>query len=276
MRGGPGEAARAEVAVTEASPPPSRWTLRTIRASVAEWQTYSLSGVWRALHGYDLRLRSARVQHYSPDPQYAAKTATLYGYLREAAQAPDAIVLLFLDEMAYHAWPDPAPTWAPTAPTEPPVAARADPNNRQQRLIGVLNALSGRVDYLDNYIVGRAKVIEMYARIETVYPEARRIYVVQDNWSIHRHADVEAAMDRWPRIERVWLPTYAPWLNPIEKLWRWLRCAVLKMHRLADAWPTLRARVNAFLDQFADGSSDLLRYVGLLGEGQLAQARRAA
>jgi transposase len=68
------------------------------------------------------------------------------------------------------------------------------------------------------------------------------------------------------------LPTYAPWLNPIEKLWRWLRQDVLKRHRLAGDWPSLRGRVNQFLGQFATGSQDLLRYVGLLGKGKLAQA----
>jgi hypothetical protein len=35
-------------------------------------------------------------------------------------------------------------------------------------------------------------------------------------------------------------------------------------HRLADQWPTLKAQVAAFLDGFAQGSSELLRYVGLL------------
>ena len=62
---------------------------------------------------------------------------------------------------------------------------------------------------------------------------------------------------RWralPRCEPVWLPTYAPWLNPIEKLWRWLKGDVLKQHRLAGDWPALRRRVTAFLDQFATGS----------------------
>jgi hypothetical protein len=43
------------------------------------------------------------------------------------------------------------------------------------------------------------------------------IYVVQDNWSIRHHAEVEAALSDLPQIEPVWLPTYAPWLNPIEK-----------------------------------------------------------
>ena len=60
------------------------------------------------------------------------------------------------------------------------------------------------------------------------------------------------------------LPTYASWLNPIEKLWRWLKQEVLHMHRLADQWPVLRQRVNRFLDCFDKRSPDLLHYVGLL------------
>jgi hypothetical protein len=46
------------------------------------------------------------------------------------------------------------------------------------------------------------------------------------------------------------------------------------MHRLAADWKELRRRVNAFLEQFAIGSTQLLRYVGLLGDGKLAQAAR--
>jgi hypothetical protein len=55
---------------------------------------------------------------------------------------------------------------------------------------------------------------------------------------------------------------------------------VLKQHRLAADWGALRQRVRTFLDQFTTGCSPegraLLRYVGLLGEGALAQACRAA
>jgi transposase len=139
-------------------------------------------------------------------------------------------------------------------------------------VIGALNALSGRVDYLDGYIIGRAKVIRFYRQLDAAYPNVRRLYVVQDNWSIHRHAEVVAALEELPQIEPVWLPTYAPWLNPIEKLWRWLREQVLTMHRLAGDWDALRERVNAFLDQFAAESHVLLQYVGLTGKGKLAQA----
>ncbi|HSH79991.1 MAG TPA: transposase, partial [Herpetosiphonaceae bacterium] len=160
------------------------------------------------------------------------------------------------------------------APAPAPGAAHGAVNNRQWRIIGALNALTARVDFLDNYIVGRKQVIAFYQQLARAYPQARRLYVVQDNWSVHRHEEVQQALTALPQIEPVWLPTYAPWLNPIEKLWRWLKQDVLKLHRLAGDWPALRGRVNAFLTQFAAGSPALLHYVGLSGEGKLAQALR--
>jgi len=273
LRQGPGEAAQQEVMPDETGPTPGRWTLRTIRVSVDWLAGYSLSGVWRVLQRHGLRLRTGQVQMFSPDPAYMEKRAYLLACLSEAAQNPHEIVILFLDEMGYYRWPAVAQNWMPDAPEPVQVAPCVD-NNKQWRIIGVLNALTGQVNYLDNYIVGRAYVIKMYELITQLYPDATCIYVVQDNWSIHSHMDVQEALLDWPHIEPLWLPTYAPWLNPIEKLWRWLRQDVLKLHRLAADWPELHRRVNAFLDQFAAGSQELLHYVGLLGNGHLAQALR--
>jgi transposase len=239
-------------------------------------QTYSVSGVWRVLRRSGWKLRTAQVQHYSPDTNYAPKGAHLLACLQAAARQRDTTVLLFLDEMGYYGWPEPTRVWGETAPAAVPHTDRQGVKQQQWRIIGVLNALSGQVDYLDGYIVGRAKVIAMYQHILHRYSWAERIYVAQDNWSIHHHEDVCAALRAMPAIEPIWLPTYAPWLNPIEKLWRWLRQDVLKMHRLAAKWSEFRQRVNTFLDQFADGSSELLRYVGLAGKGQLSQAILAA
>jgi transposase len=268
----PGEEARQELAPTDNGPAPSRWTLRDIRATFPWLKHYTLSGVWRRLRRHDLHIRSARVRQHSPDEDYAAKLDHLLSCLREAAACPGEVVLVFLDEMGYYRWPKEGRAWGAAAPQPAPLADRDGPNNKQWRVIGALNALSGRVDYLDAYIIGREKLIVFYHQLVAGYPEAKRIYVVQDNWSIHAHPHVQAALAELPQIEVVWLPTYAPWLNPIEKLWRWLREQVLKLHRLAGDWQALRERVNAFLSQFAQGGDVLLHYVGLLGEGKLAQA----
>jgi hypothetical protein len=253
-----------------------RWSLKAVRASFPRLAGMSLSGVWRLLQRCDLHLRSARVQQYSPDPDYVTKEAHLLACLHAAAQVPDRVAFVFLDEMGYYRWPDPAVTWMQRAPAPACETERGGTTQQQWRVIGALNALTGRVDYREKYIVGREQVIAFYRQLDQAYGTVERLYVAQDNWSIHRHPDVIAALTTLPRIEPVWLPTYAPWLNPIEKLWRWLRQDQLYLHRLAHDWATLRQRVNAFLDQFAAGSHALLQYVGLLGTGKLARALQSA
>jgi transposase len=228
---------------------------------------YSLSGVWRLLDRLGLKLRSARVQQFSPDPDYQAKRIDLEMALWEARRYPRSVAAVFIDEMGFARWPEPTADWG----TEPAAADRRGANNGLWRLSGGLNALTGQVNHLDNYIVGKAKVMEFYEQLVTAYPHAKQLYVIQDNWSIHKNPEVLEALQEWPQVQPVWLPTYAPWLNPIEKLWRWLRQDVLKLHRLADDWKALRGRVRGWLAQFQGGSQRLLEYVGLLGNGLLAR-----
>jgi DDE superfamily endonuclease len=265
LRAGPGEAARRAVMVGQSGPVPSRWTLRTLRVSVAWLTGYSLSGVWRVLQACGLGLHTACARLFSPDPDYRGKVRRLHRGVRDAVRHPDTVVALFLDEFGYRRWPEVAPTWGLAAA----VAPRAG-TNQQWRTMGALNALTGQVTYLDGYIVGRQQVMQFDAQLDHTYPAAELLYVSQDNWHIHTHPDVLTALARYPRIKPVWLPTYAPWLNPIEKLWRWVRQDILKMHRWVEDWPQVKQRVRAFLDQFAHGSADLLRYVGLVGKGKLA------
>jgi transposase len=265
LRAGPGEAARQEVVVGESGPAPSRWTLRTLRVSV-EWLTgYTLSGGWRVLQTCGLGVHASCARLFSPDPDYRSKVRRLHRCLRDAARHPDTVIARFLDEFGYQRWPEVAPTWG----REAAVAQRAG-NNQPWRTIGALNALTGQVHYLDGSIVGRQQVMKFYTQLDRAYPTVDRLYMIQDNWNIHTHPDVLTALERYPRLKPVWLPTYAPWLNPIEKLWRWVRQDILKMHRWVEDWPQVKQRVHEFLDQVAHGSPDLLRYVGLVGKGKLA------
>src|SRR5579859_358653 len=195
---------------------PTRWTLQRIRAAFDWLHEYSLSGVWRLLSRLELGIRLARPSRFSPDPAYADKHAHLLTCLRAAASNPDEVVLVFMDEMGFVRWPQGGRAWMPTPP-EPTLSLPCAGNNRQWRLSGALNALTGQVTYLDNYSVGRQQVGQLYQRLDQTYPLAQRIFVVQDNGSIHTHPDVVAVLAALPRLSTVSLPTYAPWLNPIEK-----------------------------------------------------------
>jgi len=98
LHAGPGEAARREVAIGAKGLAPSRWTLRTIRASV-DWLTEdTVSGVWRVLHACGLGMHAACARLFSPDPDYRPKVRRLHRCLRDAARHPETVVALFLDE----------------------------------------------------------------------------------------------------------------------------------------------------------------------------------
>lgn len=269
----PGAEAARELGLPEGVPPPNRWQLRTIRASVPELRHYSLSGVWTVCRRAGIRWRMARRPQWSPDPDYATKRDALLAALRAMAADPEHIVVVFLDEMGYRRHPVPARSFALDAPAPPP---RTEPADKEalHRVAGLLDAFSGRVITVDGHDAGRARLAQLYRNLDAAYPLAQRIIVVQDNWSVHDHADLAALLLTLPRIERLWLPIGAHWLNPIEKLWRLLRHDVLTLHRMAEDWNELHRIVRRYLRQFDDGAPALLDAVGLLGDGALARARR--
>jgi hypothetical protein len=150
--------------------------------------------------------------------------------LGEARRYPESVVAVFLDQRGVARWPDPAQDGAAAMA----VADRRGSKQGLWRTRGARNAWTGQVTYLDGYLGGRDKVITCYGQLVAAYPPAERIHAIQDNWSIHKHPDLVEALKQWPQIEPVGLPTYASWLNPIEKRWRWLKQDVLKLHRLAE------------------------------------------
>jgi hypothetical protein len=112
------------------------WQLATIGRAVPWLQQYTVSGVWRLLQRYKLKLRSAQVQQYSPDPDYTVKEAHLLECLHQAAVRADTTVFLFLDEMGYYRWPETTPVWWEDGACVAPVADRQQSKQQQWRLIG--------------------------------------------------------------------------------------------------------------------------------------------
>ncbi len=136
-----------------------------------------------------------------------------------------------MDEFTYHRRPSKAPACHPSGATQPRALEVAGPN-KQIRVVAVLNAVTGQVTYLQHSKIGAEALALFYAQIRSVYPEAIKIYVVQDNWPVHKIDSVNQAL-QLQRLTLLFLPTCASWLNPIEKLWRWLKQEVLHLHRLA-------------------------------------------
>jgi transposase len=255
--------------------PRSRWRLEGIRQQFPFLHGYSLPGVSLFVRGCGIHLRQGQPEYFSPDPAYRAKEHALLSALREAGTHPERVVVLFLDEISYTRWPWPSWNWCAQAPAPRPVGWRHQSRYQRYRVVGALNAQTGQVSFLHDSRISRDVFCRFLRQLDRDYPQGQTIYLVWDNWPVHHSDQVQQAVEQLPRLKVLPLPTYAPWLNPIEKLWRKFRQEVDYLHPLAGDWKALQSRVKAFFQQFACGSDDLLRYVGLTGQGKLALALRS-
>lgn len=238
----------------------SRWRLADLAVVVPALATYSRSGLSRLVRRLGCSRQRGRLHLHSPDPAYAAKAAAIADVVTRARTAPATVTVCYGDEMSLYRQPTLAAQWAPVG-REPATALSCQANTRH-RLCGALDVVTGQVTVTSGSRITVAHLCRFLTRLRAVYP-ARTLILIWDNWPVHTHPTVQAHAATLGIALR-WLPTYAPELNPIEKLWRWLKQEVLHQHPFADDWTGLKTAVTAFLDRFATGSSDLLRYAGLV------------
>jgi hypothetical protein len=272
----------------------TRWTLAAVGEAIDWLAAHSPGGVGRVLDALGIALKRGRDYVHSPDPAYEAKRAAVAASVAAARASDGRRVALFQDEVTLYRQPTVAPAWEERGRPQPLAVRSLRADGGVARIVGALDAVSGRVLVRRRGELAVPALVGFYKEVAAAYPDAEEVDVVLDNWPVHFHPDLLAALQpqacpfpfprppSWPPgpspdaarkwgglalpIRLVPLPTYASWLNPIEKLWRWLRQDVVHLHPWADAVPALRAAVDAFLAQFTAGSAaaaDLLRYVGL-------------
>jgi hypothetical protein len=91
--------------------------------------------------------------------------------------------------------------------------------NRKHYLAGALNYLTGKMLAVTAERKNRWLFIDLLKLIDKRCPAGKftRIYVVCDNYRIHTAQAVTAWLGAHPRFEVVYLPSYCPQANPIER-----------------------------------------------------------
>ena len=268
----------------------SRWRLQDLLEHCAWLRCQTQAGMWQVLDHLDIHYKRGRTYVHSPDPAYEEKLARIEALKRFVQAHPDEYVLLYQDECSIYRQPSVGYDYE-VAGSDCPHARQARLLNNVIRLVGTLDALTGRVVHKTWSKVGTKQMASFYQLVRQAYPHAKRIWLIQDNWPIHFHPDVLLALEEQERLypvklPRYWttvptqeaikqcgswhlpiqivqLPTYASWCNPIEKLWRKLKQDQIHLHPWAEDLPTLRQQVLSFFQPFAAGSAELLSSVGL-------------
>lgn len=135
-------------------------------------------------------------------------------------------------------------------------------SNTLMRVIGTLDAVSGEVQAWHHGKATAKRLGSSWKQAIKHYPEAKKIYLVMDNWPVHFHKDALGPLASDPRVEILPLPTYSPWLNNIEKLWRWVKNRVTHAHPWSSDFNIFKDEVMAELTR-ASALPHLRTYCGL-------------
>jgi hypothetical protein len=253
----------------------------------------SLPGLSRLLRRVKVHWKRARAHVHSPDPHYLEKLRDIHLLLQPITDPGEAPGFLFEDEFTLYRHPSLAQAYEQVGRRQP-LAQLGHKGNYTWRIAATLNIWTGQVVYHQARVMDVTRMLHFYQKLCRAYPGSV-IHLAQDNWPVHYHPDLLAAIQpqsfpyglhrppNWSRSTRkvehlhlpihiLSLPTYASWTNPIEKLWRLLKQDVLHLHRFQDDWLQLKQRVFAFLDEFSSGSTALLHSVGLDNPKHLYQA----
>ena len=114
--------------------------------------------------------------------------------------------------------------------------------------LGAVDRRTGETVVITRNRKRRREVAELLAAPLAKHPHGT-IYVAWDNASTHEDEEVEAVLrGAAGRLVLLYLPTYSPWLSPIEMLWRHFRREVTHCE-LFDSVDALLRATAAFFDR---------------------------
>jgi transposase len=112
--------------------------------------------------------------------------------------------------------------------------------------IGAVDYHTGETVVLIRRRKRRPEVAELLEALLEKHPTGT-VYVAWDNAGTHEDDEVEEVLrGAAGRLVLLYLPTYSPWLNPIEMLWRHLRREVTH----CELFPSVKALVAAAYEFF--------------------------
>src|SRR4051812_2427648 len=122
--------------------------------------------------------------------------------------------------------------------------------NEKHYLAGAWDSRTGVVHYCSGPRKTNALFRDLLDTLQIRYPARHydHIYVVVDNYKIHKAQAVQRWLDTHPRFELVWLPTYCPRANPIERVFGDTHDKVTRNHK-RKRWRDLVADVGRHLDR---------------------------
>jgi transposase len=102
----------------------------------------------------------------------------------------------------------------------------ANTGRMRLNLSGAIDVVSYNIVIQEDQTLNAKSTIRFFRKIEEAYPCKQKIHVFCDNAPYYRNKEVREYLAT-SRIVLHFLPPYSPNLNPIERLWKWMKERVI-------------------------------------------------
>lgn len=222
----------------------TRWSCATLALTLQTKRgiTVSAETMRRWLHELGWVWKRAKLVAKDDDPQRVTRLARIR-YVFEQRQLTEALV--FADELDVHLLPKVGCAWMPKGTQ---VEVMTPGQNQKYYLAGALDLATGTLHHCLGPRKTNALFRDLLGVLEMKYPAERytHLYVVVDNYKIHQAKAVEQWLAAHPQVTLLFLPTYCPRANPIERAFGDVHDCCTRNHR-RKRLPELVADVEAHL-----------------------------
>ncbi len=198
------------------------------------------STVRRLLPRLDFVWRRARPTLARRDPQRNSKLRAITRALRRHR----GVEVFYVDEADVDFNPRIGPAWTRRG-AQPQVLTPGQ--NIKHYLAGALHAHTGRLVWVEHPRKNSTLFVKLLEALRRSYRAARRIVLILDNYIVHKGNPVHAWLAAHPKFRLLFQPTYSPWVNQIERLWKTMHDTVTRNHRCS-TFRELAQRIIRFLD----------------------------
>ncbi|MFH2005997.1 MAG: IS630 family transposase [bacterium] len=192
--------------------------------------TIHASTVRRLLPVLGFGYRRARPFLFRRDPRKAERMAAIDAALKIKDRR---VGVFYVDEADVNLNPKIGFGWRAVGKREQELVPTPG-QNKKRYLAGALHAHTGNVVWVESERKNSELFINLLRAMRRVYRGLRRIILILDNVNTHSSYKTKRFLKKNPKFELAFQPTYHPWVNRIERLWKALHDTVTRNHRYRD------------------------------------------
>ena len=218
---------------------------------------YTIPGVTKMLHRLGFTYKQIIQIPGKLDPK--AQEAWLKAYKKRREKLQEDEVILFLDGVHPTHNVHKAKAWVKKGKEK---QIKTNTGRGRLNINGALDIEAMQVVTHFSETINADEVIALYDKIQKAYPDKKKIYVVEDNARYYKNEKVlKYLRKRHCRIKRIFLPTYSPNLNFIERLWKFMKKYIIGI-KYREKFKEFEYDIHQFFDNFNKYEPRLRKFIG--------------